>query len=93
MKKILITIFGIFVFNSCDAQMVFKNNQPTIMPNPVIENYFGVEVVDEYRNLENTQDSIIKKWYQQEGIYADTVLNSISGVDELKVKMREMNNR
>ena len=93
MKNLLIIILGIVFFSNCGAQIVLENNQPTILSKPVVEKYFGIEVVDEYRNLENLNDSVVKKWYKEQGGYSDSILNSISGVDVLMHRMREMNNR
>lgn len=93
MKNILNIIIWSAIFISCNGQLICQVKPPTISPNPVVEEYFGYEVVDEYRNLENMQDSLVKSWFGNQAIYADTILNSISGVDELKVKMKEINNR
>lgn len=93
MSKLIYLILIICVSYNCEAQMVIQQKPPLISPKPVTENYFGLEVTDEYRNVEDAQDSLVKNWYHHEATYTDAILNSISGVDSLMFKMKELNNR
>ncbi|WP_278352858.1 prolyl oligopeptidase family serine peptidase [Chryseobacterium gleum] len=69
----LIFIFFIhFVFGTVKAQKT--NLAPS---KPVIENYFGVKVVDEFRNFENLKDPSVINWMQSQTNYSDSVLNKI----------------
>lgn len=69
----LIFIFFIhFVFGMIKAQKT--NLAPS---KPVIENYFGVKVVDEFRNFENLKDPSVINWMQSQTNYSDSVLNKI----------------
>ncbi|WP_426476087.1 prolyl oligopeptidase family serine peptidase [Chryseobacterium sp. CBSDS_008] len=54
------------------------NAQKTNAPSkPVTENYFGVKVVDEFRNFENLKDPLVINWMQSQTNYSDSVLNKI----------------
>lgn len=66
---------------------------PEIIAEPITDNYFGIQVTDDFRNLENLQDSTVLRWYKAENSYAEVLLNSITGVDALAKKMKEINNR
>ncbi|MCL9805872.1 prolyl oligopeptidase family serine peptidase [Flavobacterium amniphilum] len=46
---------------------------------PFSENHFGKEVVDNYRYSETTKDTLVQKWFKNNGDEARNVLNSISG--------------
>jgi prolyl oligopeptidase len=59
----------------------------------VTEKYFGTEVKDPYRYMEDTNDSTALKWIKAESLYARNILDNISGRKELLDKMREVDKR
>lgn len=56
---------------------------PKAPSQPVTETYFGKQVTDPYRNLENLRDPSVQQWMKAESDYAHTVLNSIAGRQRL----------
>lgn len=70
--KIKILIIPCFVATFLNAQ---KSNIPP--SEPITETYFGTEVVDEYRNLENLEDPSTKKWMKTQTDYTNSILNQI----------------
>jgi prolyl oligopeptidase len=38
------------------------NNQPIAPREPVTDNYFGTEVVDNYRYMEDSNDPTVQQW-------------------------------
>ncbi len=57
---------------------------PSITSMPVTDNYFGKDIVDDYRNIENLDSADVKKWFKAETEFARGVIGSISGRDSLK---------
>lgn len=57
----------------------FAIAQKTKLPQskPIIDEYFGTKVVDEYRNLEDLEDSKTLDWMKSQTAYADSVLDLI----------------
>ena len=62
---------------------------PTLAPEPITENYWGTAVTDDYRNLEDMEDSTVQNWYKAQGDYANTIFDRISGRDSLIIKIKE----
>jgi len=68
--------------------------QPSLAPvDKVVDNYFGIDLTDPYRYMENLQDTGVVNWLKEQSDYTRTVLNSISGRQELIDKMREFDSR
>ena len=65
----------LFVFTN-SLGMIYSQN--TTSPyTPVIEEYYGLKIVDEYRNLEDLKDPITINWMKQQTNYANKILNEI----------------
>ncbi len=58
----------------------------------VINNYFGTNVVDPYRWLENTSDPEVIAWMKAENDYTRAVLARIPGRDELLARIKSLDN-
>lgn len=72
MKQLIFIIISIFYFSLLNAQ---KNN-----PAPSIaatDEYFGVKIVDEYRNLEDLDNPSTKKWMREQTDYTNSILDKI----------------
>ncbi|WP_223557798.1 prolyl oligopeptidase family serine peptidase [Chryseobacterium lathyri] len=67
-------IFIITLFFTILLKAQLNNLAPSI---PVTENYFGVKMVDEYRNLENLQDPKVIDWMKAQTGFTTSILNSI----------------
>ncbi len=95
MKKVILLVIVLCAI-SCSKPIENNKNQykyPIAPSSPVSENYFGTEILDEYRNLENLKDSTVQNWFKEEGEFADDILSKISGRDELIKKMLAYDNR
>ncbi len=59
----------------------------------VVETYWGVEVVDPYRYMEDLEDQSVVDWMQSQADYARMILNGITGRQGLIDKMEEFDSR
>ncbi|CAA7196337.1 prolyl oligopeptidase family serine peptidase [Chryseobacterium potabilaquae] len=85
----LIFIFFIhIVFGMLNAQKI--NLAPS---KPVTEDYFGIKVVDEFRNFENLKDPSVINWMQSQTNYSDSVLNKIPNKEYYVNKRIEFDQR
>jgi prolyl oligopeptidase len=57
---------------------------PATLKSPVVDRYHGVEVVDDYRWLENWDDPAVKAWSDAQNAYARSVLDRLPGVDAIR---------
>lgn len=84
------TIF--FLLPQCTSKTSIEK-PPAIQPEPVTENYFGIEVTDPYRNLENLEDTMVINWMTAQANYARNIINSIPARQRLIDKMVEFDSR
>jgi prolyl oligopeptidase len=66
------------------------NNQPVAPIQPVTDNYFGTEVVDNYRYMENFQDPAVQEWVRATADYTIDTLSQLPGRKALFVRMMEL---
>ena len=71
--------FAIVVTTTCNAQY----NYPATKTVDSSNTYFGVTYQDPYRWLENFKDPDVVSWFKQQADLSDSILNKISGRDEL----------
>jgi prolyl oligopeptidase len=64
---------------------------PQINKKIAIDNYFEKEVIDEYRNLENLEDSLTINWLKNQNKLSDSVLNKIDSRKQLLTKKNTIN--
>ncbi|MBX0292332.1 prolyl oligopeptidase family serine peptidase [Hymenobacter sp. HSC-4F20] len=67
--------------------------QPTAPSVSATDTYFGVQVTDPYRNLENLTDPAVQTWMKAQAAYARQTLDAIPGRQELINKMKEFDAR
>ena len=51
------------------------NKQPIAPIAPVTDNYFGTDVVDNYRYMENFDDPVVQKWVKAQADYTIDTLS------------------
>jgi len=64
---------------------------PTTPVRPVTDNYFGREIVDPYRYLENLKDPAVQSWIKAQADYTASVLSLIPGREKLLARLHELN--
>jgi len=65
---------------------------PMTPATPVVDNYFGTQVIDPYRWMENMKADAFQTWARAQSDYAAAVLARIPGRDALKARLAELNN-
>lgn len=88
----LILFVALLTLFSCQQQPKFSK-PPLADVKPVSEKYFGKEVTDPYRYMEDVKDSSALKWIKTQSEYARKVLDNIPGRQELLNKMKEFDKR
>lgn len=77
MKTRATLLFFLLVCSSLFAQL------PASPKKPVTDTYFGMQVTDNYRWLEDTKDTAVKQWFKDQANYTNSQLDQISGRDSL----------
>ncbi|HET7794699.1 MAG TPA: prolyl oligopeptidase family serine peptidase [Rhizobacter sp.] len=71
----------------------FAADGPPVAPvRPITDTYFGTEVVDPYRYLENLKDPEVQAWMKAQAAYARGVLDRIPGRDALLDRIHALSN-
>ncbi|HEY9361985.1 MAG TPA: prolyl oligopeptidase family serine peptidase [Chitinophagaceae bacterium] len=65
-------------------------NYPSSPMVPVVDNYFGTNVTDNYRWMENIKDSSVVKWFKDQSDYTNSILNKIPGQQTLITEMERL---
>lgn len=67
---------------------IISAQSPVLAPSiPATDVYHGIEVVDDYRNLENLDDPAVVNWMKSQTAYSETILKNISKRDEFLQRM------
>jgi prolyl oligopeptidase len=84
MNPIVATAFAIGVFLST------ANTAMRAPARPVTDVYFGTEVVDDYRWLENGDDADVKAWSQSQNAHARKVLDALPDREEIRSRKLQL---
>jgi prolyl oligopeptidase len=87
LKKLIIPIAI-----SC-IQIVVAQAQKPAPSIPEKDTYHGVEIVDEYRNLENLEDTAVVDWMKNQTTFAESVLKNISNRDRFIKRVKKLNSK
>lgn len=90
MKQFLYLIIILLSFN---GEINLHAQLPRAPSQPVTETYFGKEITDPYRNLEDLRDPGVQKWIKEQSDYARAVLDKISGRKGLIDLMTDLDRR
>lgn len=66
---------------------------PLAISDTVVDDFFGIEISDPCRYMENLQDSSVIKWIEEQSDYSRSILNNIQGRQELIERMIEFDGR
>jgi prolyl oligopeptidase len=66
------------------------NNQPIAPIAPVTDRYFGTDVVDNYRYMEDFNDSTVQQWVKAQADYTIETLAQLPGRDAFFARMMEL---
>lgn len=87
MKKLIV----IFVLLTCSVNVFSQWNYPPTKTTNVSDTYFGKTYKDPYRWLENVKDDDVAGWYKKQADFSNSILNKISGRDELIAEWKMLN--
>ena len=91
-SKPFLIFVALTLLMQCTAEK--KNPKPPLAPvDPVVDEYFGTQITDPYRYMENLRDSAVLEWIRANADYSRSVLNSIPGRQKLIDKMKEFDGR
>ena len=88
MKRILyllVITLTIFAHNS-NAQY----NYPPTKEIPVIDTYFGTQITDNYRWLEDLNNTEVQAWYKSQANFSNSIISKIKGSDTLFNRMKQI---
>jgi prolyl oligopeptidase len=86
-NKILFLLILLCLNKSFSQQII------NLIEKPFSETFFGKTIQDPYRYMENGKDTIVQKWFKQHSVATRTVLDHISGREELITKFKEFEKR
>ncbi len=89
MKPFIPIISSMILLSACSSS---KINYPDSKKENVIDTYFGVEVAEPYRWLENDTSKATSEWVKAQNIVTNEYLSNIPFRNELKKRLTELTN-
>jgi prolyl oligopeptidase len=90
MKKLLLATIAIAILLSCNNPMKKKIEYPVTKKGDVIDNYFGTEVQDPYRWLEDDKSEETAAWVKEQNKVTFGYLEAIPYREEIKSRLGKM---
>ncbi|GAF90118.1 unnamed protein product, partial [marine sediment metagenome] len=87
MRRLVIFALTLFLLAGCT-----QLTSPVAQVQPVTDVYHGVQVVDEYRWLEDFSSPDVQSWSNGQNTYARNVLNNLSSLIKIRSRVREIEN-
>lgn len=72
------------------TSLALAGDPPASPERPVTDTYHGVEVVDDYRWLEDWSDPEVKAWSEAQNAYARSVLDGLPHVEHIRARLTEI---
>ncbi len=76
-KEYMYLLIVLFWLSGCSPQEKNNLHYPVIKKGDVIENYWGRQIKDPYRSLENLNDPVVHKWLTDQKELSDSFLSEI----------------
>ncbi|TWO31587.1 S9 family peptidase [Seonamhaeicola sediminis] len=94
MKRVIIIVLCLIILMACKNQTSEKNvivlNYPKTKTVNTVDTYFGVEVKDPYRWLEDDMSEETTKWVESQNLVTQNYLNKIPFKNKLKKRLSEL---
>lgn len=91
MKHIPVILLLLGMLN-CTSEIIIEK-PPLAKVQVVMDNYFGKEIPDPYRYMEDMKDSVVIEWFKSQAEYSRRILDRIPGRQALIDKMHEFDKR
>jgi len=95
MKNIIYSLLITLLVSNCkkaiNRDIIY--NPPKIESQLVSDVYFGTTIDDPYRNIENTKDSTVLKWYKSQTEYTNSFIENINNRTSFIDNTYEIDNR
>jgi len=90
MKKIILSLFAFALLMSCTGPVKNKIEYSVTKKGDVVDNYFGTEVPDPYRWLEDDRSEESAQWVKEQNSVTFAYLESIPYREEIKNRLEKM---
>ena len=90
MKKLILTTIAMALLISCDGPMKKKIEYPVTKKGDVVDTYFGTEVPDPYRWLEDDRSEETAAWVKEQNKVTFGYLEAIPYREEIKNRLEKM---
>ncbi|HSH67207.1 MAG TPA: prolyl oligopeptidase family serine peptidase, partial [Bacteroidia bacterium] len=82
----LILLLSFWFVELANAQYKY----PVTREHPVADNYFGTQIIDNYRWLENLKNPEVQTWFKEQADFSNNILRKINGRDELIKSLKQV---
>ncbi|NQX86476.1 MAG: prolyl oligopeptidase family serine peptidase [Flavobacteriaceae bacterium] len=89
-KKLLFLVFIFFIFQ-CKHKEI-NDSQKKLSQKPVSDTIHGKVITDDYRYMENLEDSVVLDWYKNQAYYTKQKISKINGRKKI-IKLQDSLNK
>jgi prolyl oligopeptidase len=90
LASLALVLSGLRVTSGRAADDAAPSTAPVAPVRPVTDEYFGVNVVDPYRYMENLKDPEVADWFKAQNDYTRAILVRLAGRDALLTRIKEL---
>jgi prolyl oligopeptidase len=72
---------------------LYAQQPPKAPSQPVTETFFGKQITDRFRNLENLNDSVVMNWYKEQAAFTEKQFNKIPIRDTILSELKELDSK
>lgn len=85
--------YFIFLINFIFCNFINAQKTSLAISKPITDEYFGIKIIDEYRNLEDLKDQNTIGWMRSQTDYSNSILNTIPNRNYYFEKRLELDKR
>lgn len=83
-------ILSVLFATTAMAAPVSEGKPPPAPVHPVVDDYFGTKVVDNYRYMEDLKNTEVQEWMKAQADYTRSILDSLPGRSGMRTSIAEM---
>lgn len=87
--KIYFSLILVLAVSCKSSSQIQQYNYPTTIAKPVVENFKHLTLTDEYKYLQNTNDTLVQAWFLKQTAFTDSIFRTYKQIEAIEKQFRE----